>query len=97
MGATRERMLREIAEALETITSDKPLLLVLEDLHWVDPSTVDLISTLARRRSPGKLMLLGHVSPLASEHPIEDSQAGPAGASVVPQDRIAAAGGNRGG
>ena len=67
LGATRERMLREIAEALETITSDKPLLLVLEDLHWVDPSTVDLISTLARRRSPSKLMLLGTYR--LAEHP----------------------------
>ena len=67
LGATRERMLREIAEALETITSDQPLLLVLEDLHWVDPSTVDLISTLARRRSPSKLMLLGTYR--LAEHP----------------------------
>ncbi len=67
VGATRERMLREIAEILETITSDQPLLLVLEDLHWVDPSTVDLISTLARRRSPGKLMLLGTYR--LAEHP----------------------------
>lgn len=48
LGATRERMLREIGEALETITTDKPLLLVVEDLHWADRSTVDLISTLAR-------------------------------------------------
>ena len=67
LGATRERMLREIAEALESITSDQPLLLVLEDLHWVDPCTVDLISTLARRRSPGKLMLLGTYR--LAEHP----------------------------
>jgi Cdc6-like AAA superfamily ATPase len=34
LGATRERMLREISEALETISSERPLLLVLEDLHW---------------------------------------------------------------
>jgi predicted ATPase len=58
VGATRGRMLREIGESLETITSDKPLLLVLENLHWVDPSTVDLISALARRRTSGKLMLI---------------------------------------
>ena len=55
LGATRERMLREIGEALETIASENPLLLVFEDLHWVDPSTVDLISALARRRTPAKL------------------------------------------
>jgi tetratricopeptide (TPR) repeat protein len=58
LGATRERMLREIGEALESMTAQTPLLLVLEDLHWADDSTVDLISTLARRRSAAKLMLL---------------------------------------
>jgi DNA-binding winged helix-turn-helix (wHTH) protein len=34
-GATRERMLRELGEALESITAETPLLLVLEDLQWV--------------------------------------------------------------
>jgi DNA-binding winged helix-turn-helix (wHTH) protein/tetratricopeptide (TPR) repeat protein len=57
-GATRERMLRELGEALESITAETPLLLVLEDLQWVDASSVDLIATLARRRSPAKFMLL---------------------------------------
>jgi hypothetical protein len=58
LGATRERMVREICEALEAITSADPLLLVFEDLHWSDPSTLDLISALARRREAAKLMLL---------------------------------------
>jgi len=74
LGATRERMLREINEALETITSEKPLMLVLEDLHWVDSSTVDLISALARRRTPAKLMLISTYRPvdlIVSEHPLK--------------------------
>jgi DNA-binding winged helix-turn-helix (wHTH) protein/tetratricopeptide (TPR) repeat protein len=58
LGATRERMLRELGEALESITAETPLLLVLEDLQWVDDASVDLIATLARRRSPAKFMLL---------------------------------------
>ena len=33
-GATRERMLREICEALETVASGGPLLIILEDLRW---------------------------------------------------------------
>src|SRR4030088_233139 len=73
LGATRERMLREISEVLETITSENPLLLVLEDLHWSDHSTVDLISSLARRRSPAKLMMIGTYRPvdvIISEHPL---------------------------
>jgi DNA-binding winged helix-turn-helix (wHTH) protein len=58
LGATRERMLREICEALETISSDTPLVLILDDLHWADTSTVDLISALARRRRSANLMLI---------------------------------------
>jgi DNA-binding winged helix-turn-helix (wHTH) protein/tetratricopeptide (TPR) repeat protein len=57
-GASRERMVREICEALEALTLDSPLMIVLEDLHWVDPSTLDLISALARRREGAKLLLL---------------------------------------
>src|SRR5258708_9106052 len=35
LGATRERMVREICEALEAITSETPLALIFEDLHCV--------------------------------------------------------------
>ena len=74
LGATRDRMLREIGEALETFSAERPLLLVLEDLHWADPSTVDFISTLARRRGPGKLMLIGTYRPVditLAQHPLK--------------------------
>src|SRR5262249_3401850 len=58
LGATRERMVREICEALEVVSVEHPLLLVLEALHWVDPSTLDVISALARRREAAKLLVL---------------------------------------
>jgi len=63
LGATRERMVREICEALESLTAQDSLVLILEDLHWVDPSTLDFISALARRRGPAKLLLLGTYRP----------------------------------
>jgi len=63
LGATRERMVREICEALESLTAQDALVLVLEDLHWVDPSTLDFISAFARRRGPAKLLLLGTYRP----------------------------------
>src|SRR5437867_2865724 len=63
LGATRERMVREICEALEALTAQDPLILILEDLHWVDPSTLDFISALARRRGPAKLVLLATYRP----------------------------------
>jgi hypothetical protein len=46
-GATRERMLRELAEALDALTAERTLVLALEDLHWSDYSTLDLVSLLA--------------------------------------------------
>lgn len=44
-------MLRELTEALEVITADRPLVVWLEDLHWCDPSTLDWLSVVARRRT----------------------------------------------
>jgi predicted ATPase len=75
LGAGRERMLREIADALESITATNPMILVLEDLHWVDPSTVDLISAVARRRQQAKLLIIGTFRPvdvLLAEHPLKE-------------------------
>ncbi len=72
-GATRERMVREICEVLEASTSEYPLLLVFEDLHWADSSSIDLISAVARRRAPAKLMVIGTYRPvdvIVSEHPL---------------------------
>ena len=76
-GVTRERMLREIAEAIEALTVDTPLILVLEDLHWCDYSTLDLISYLARRREAARLLLIGTYRPvevIVTEHPLRDVQ-----------------------
>ena len=63
VGATRDRMLRELAEAIDLLTVQQPLVLVLEDLHWSDPSTLDLLAVLARRREPARLLLLGTYRP----------------------------------
>ena len=74
LGATRERMLREMAEALEALTTETPLLLVLEDLHWSDYSTLDLISYLARRRDPARLSIVGTYRPvevILGDHPLK--------------------------
>jgi predicted ATPase len=57
-------MVREICEALESLAAQDPLVLLLEDLHWVDPSTLDFISALARRRGPAKLLLVGTYRPV---------------------------------
>ncbi|MFO7537314.1 MAG: alpha/beta fold hydrolase, partial [Chloroflexota bacterium] len=75
LGATRERMLREMAELLETVTAEWPLILLLEDLHWADTSTLDLITWLAQRQEPARLLLLGTYRPADAklhDHPLPD-------------------------
>lgn len=72
-GSTRERMLRELADLIEAATRDRPLVLVLEDLHWSDHSTIEAISYVAQRRAPARLLLVGTLRPAevaASEHPL---------------------------
>src|SRR5688500_14144043 len=58
-----ERLLRELAEAIEGRAAEGPLVLVLEDLHWADYSTLDLISAIARRRGAARLMVVGTYRP----------------------------------
>jgi DNA-binding winged helix-turn-helix (wHTH) protein len=64
VGANRDRMLREICQALEALTAKTPLVFVLEDLHWGDHSTLDFIAALARRPEPARLLLIATYRPV---------------------------------
>jgi len=73
-GTSRERMLREVGEALDALTAHAPLMLVLEDLHWSDFSTLDLISYMARRRRRAHLMVVATYRPaelIPNGHPLK--------------------------
>ena len=37
IGATKERLLREMGDALGALTAGTLLVILLEDLHWADP------------------------------------------------------------
>jgi DNA-binding winged helix-turn-helix (wHTH) protein/tetratricopeptide (TPR) repeat protein len=72
-GVTRERMLRELAEAVEALTATRPLVLVLEDLHWSDGATLDWLAYVARRRETARLLVLGTFRPVEAVvqgHPV---------------------------
>ena len=73
-GTTGERMLRELAQVIETLTAEVVLILVLEDLHWSDDATLDALALLAQRRGPARLLLLGTYRPvevLVRGHPLQ--------------------------
>ncbi|MBM4257595.1 MAG: hypothetical protein FJ147_17090 [Deltaproteobacteria bacterium] len=63
LGTTSERMIRELVEALEVLTAERTLVLILEDLHWADASTIELLATIAQRREPARLLVLGTYRP----------------------------------
>jgi DNA-binding winged helix-turn-helix (wHTH) protein len=69
-GSTRDRMLRELTEALEAAATTKPLILFLEDLHWADVSTLDWLATFARRREPTTVLVV------ATDRPFEATTTG---------------------
>jgi DNA-binding winged helix-turn-helix (wHTH) protein len=72
-STTRARMLREMLTLLAAVAAERPLLLVLEDLHWADESTVELVAALTRRPEPARWLLIGTARPataVGGPHPI---------------------------
>ena len=67
----RDRMVRELRDALEAIAADRTLVLVVEDLHWSDRSSLDALTALAQRLLPARLLLLASYRPadLRPDHP----------------------------
>ena len=73
VGATKERMLREMTETLEELTTTRGLVLWFDDVHWSDYSTLDLVSYLARRSQPARLLVICTYRPAAvvvHDHPL---------------------------
>jgi DNA-binding winged helix-turn-helix (wHTH) protein/predicted ATPase len=62
-GATRERMVRELNDALERLTRKATLVLALEDLHWSDVATVELLTSIAQHPAAARLLILGTYRP----------------------------------
>jgi predicted ATPase len=67
------RMVGDLCGALEELSAEKPLILIFEDIEWADESTLNLISALARRRAPARLMVLATYRPVkrSTEHPLK--------------------------
>jgi predicted ATPase/DNA-binding winged helix-turn-helix (wHTH) protein len=72
-AAVQERRPGDLCGALEELAVERPLILIFEDLHWADDSTLHLISALSRRRAQIGLMVLATYRPhdVATEHPLK--------------------------
>ncbi len=58
MAAARHRLVERVLALLADLAAEAPLVLVLEDLHWADESSHELLAFLAvRLRDPRVLMV----------------------------------------
>ena len=73
--ATPERMLRELAEALEVLAADKLVILTIEDMHWSDHATIDWLAFVARRDAASRLLVIAtyrDAPSVRSDHPLRE-------------------------
>ena len=69
--AGRYRLFEAVATLIRRATERAPLLLVLDDLHWIDRPTLLLLRHLLRHADPARLMVLGMARrvELGADHP----------------------------
>jgi DNA-binding winged helix-turn-helix (wHTH) protein/predicted ATPase len=76
---TQERVKREFAAFICEITRQKPLVLFFDDVHWTDPSTVDLLSHLATKFDSTRILVIVTYRPselLLLKHPFAEVRRG---------------------
>jgi tetratricopeptide (TPR) repeat protein len=56
--ASQERMKREIGALLQDLSRTRPLVLFLDDLHWADNSTIDVLNYIAGRFADMRVLVL---------------------------------------
>ena len=57
-GATRERLIRESGDFMEAATRLYPVVMLLEDFHWADPTSVELLCHLGRRSVRQRILIV---------------------------------------
>jgi predicted ATPase len=70
--ASQERRKRELGVFLHELSRQRPLVVFLDDIHWADPSSVDLLAYLGSKCSEWRLLLVLAYRPsdlLRSQHP----------------------------
>ncbi|UCF35987.1 MAG: protein kinase [Acidobacteriota bacterium] len=71
-SATQERLKREFVACLQELSRFRPVILYLDDLHWADVSTIDLLSFLAGTFDGANVLVIVTFRPsdmLLSNHP----------------------------
>ena len=72
LTASQERMKREVGAFFEDVSRARPLVLFLDDLHWADVSTIDILNYLAGRFADMRVLVLATYRPAEmalAQHP----------------------------
>jgi DNA-binding SARP family transcriptional activator len=59
----QERIFEEVGDVLQALASQQPLLLILDDLHLADASSINLLFHLGRRLGESRILILGAYRP----------------------------------
>jgi DNA-binding SARP family transcriptional activator/predicted ATPase len=62
-GIDQERIFEEVADLLQVLSTERPLLLILDDLHWADISSLSLLFHLGRRLAGSRILIVGAYRP----------------------------------
>jgi tetratricopeptide (TPR) repeat protein len=62
-GLEQSHVFQQCTSLLRAVAADRPLVLVLDDLHWVDPASAALLFHLARRLEGDRVLILGAFRP----------------------------------
>lgn len=81
----RYRVLDEVVDLVETACVDKPVVLLLEDLHWADDSSLLAFRSIASRLSHVPLLLVGTLRPAPRSRDLDQllDECGSAGARLL--------------
>jgi predicted ATPase len=71
-GLSQERLKRELVTLLQELARRETVVIVLDDLHWADASTIDMLAYAATRYAAQRVLIVGTYRPAdlrASNHP----------------------------
>jgi len=74
-AASQERLKRELIAFLQEASRLRPLVFFLDDLHWADVSTVDLLAYIGSKCASLRMLIIGTYRPsdlLLAKHPFAD-------------------------
>ena len=55
----QDHILEQYTNVLRSLATARPLLLILDDLHWADAASIDLLFRLGRRISASRIVIIG--------------------------------------